>query len=60
VARIFALAEEVLEDRTQAGEWLASPQAGLGGRVPLELLETEAGTRAVEDELLRIEHGFVA
>lgn len=60
VARIFALAEEVLEDRTQAGEWLASPQAGLGGRVPLESLETEAGTRAVEDELLRIEHGFVA
>lgn len=60
VARIVTLAEEVFEDRVQAFEWLSARQAGVGNRVPMELLETEAGTRDVEDELLRIEHGFVA
>lgn len=59
-ARIFALAESVLEDRDQARQWLTAPQHGLGERVPLELIETGPGARAVENELLRIEHGFVA
>ena len=60
IAKIVALAEGVLEDREQALEWLSSKQAGLGNRVPLDLVETEAGTREVEDEMQRIEHGFVA
>ena len=60
LARIFALAEEVLEDREQAREWLRSPQVGLNNRVPFELLETEAGAREVEDLLLRIEHGVLS
>lgn len=60
IAKIVALAEEVLEDREQALEWLSSKQAGLGNRVPLDLVETEAGTREVEEEMQRIEHGFVA
>jgi putative toxin-antitoxin system antitoxin component (TIGR02293 family) len=60
LARIFALAEEVLEDREQAREWLRSPQVGLDNRVPFELLETEAGAREVEDLLLRIEHGVLS
>jgi putative toxin-antitoxin system antitoxin component (TIGR02293 family) len=59
-AKVVALAEEVLEDRGQALEWLAAKQAGLGNRIPFELLETEAGAREVEDELERIEHSFVA
>jgi putative toxin-antitoxin system antitoxin component (TIGR02293 family) len=59
-AKIVALAEEVLEDRSQALEWLSSKQAGLGDRVPFDLVETEAGTREVEEELQRIEHGFLA
>lgn len=59
-AKAIALAEDVLEDREQALEWLASKQAGLGNRVPFDLMETEAGTREVEEELERIEHGFVA
>lgn len=60
LARIFALAEEVLEEREQAREWLRSPQVGLDNRVPFELLETEAGAREVEDLLLRIEHGVLS
>lgn len=59
-AKIIAFAEEALEDRDQALEWLKSKQAGLGDRYPIELLETEAGAREVEEELARIEHGFVA
>ena len=59
-AKIIAFAEEALDDRDQALEWLKSKQAGLGDRCPVELLETEAGAREVEEELARIEHGFVA
>ena len=59
-AKIVALAEGVIEDRGQALEWLSSKQRGLGDRMPFDLIETEAGTREVEEELQRIEHGFVA
>jgi putative toxin-antitoxin system antitoxin component (TIGR02293 family) len=59
-AKVVALAENVLEDRAQALEWLSSKQKGLGDRIPFDLIETDAGTREVEDELQRIEHGFVA
>lgn len=57
LAKIAALAEDVFEDRGQAVQWLHSPQVGLGGRKPLEMLQTEIGSREVEDLLIRIEHG---
>ena len=60
VASILALAEHVLEARKEALAWLHAPQHGLGGRVPIELLATEAGSREVETLLERIEHGFLA
>lgn len=60
MAKIVALAENVLDDREQAMAWISSVQRGLGDRKPLDLIETEAGAREVEEELLRIEHGFVA
>ena len=59
-ARIIALAETVLEDRDQAREWLHSPQHGLEGRRPIDLLSTDAGAREVENLLNRIEYGFTA
>jgi len=57
VARIGALAIEVLEDEARAVSWLKRPQIGLGGRTPLELLTTDVGRDQVEKLLLRIEHG---
>ena len=57
VARIGALAIEVLEGETPAIHWLKRPQIGLGGRVPLALLTTDIGCTEVERLLLRIEHG---
>jgi putative toxin-antitoxin system antitoxin component (TIGR02293 family) len=57
VARIGALAIQVLESETRAINWLKRPQIGLGGRVPLSLLTTDIGREQVEKLLLRIEHG---
>ncbi|MFS8085603.1 MAG: antitoxin Xre/MbcA/ParS toxin-binding domain-containing protein [Acidobacteriota bacterium] len=59
-AKIVALAVVVMENRDQALEWLSSRQRGLGNRKPFDLIETDAGTKEVQEELLRIEHGFVA
>lgn len=60
LARIFALACEVLESPPRALTWLRQPQVGLGRRIPLDLLQTEAGTQEVEDLLGRIEHSVLA
>ena len=56
-ARLFAIAEEVLEEARAAAQWLKSPQRALGGAVPLELAQTDVGSRAVEALLGRMEHG---
>jgi putative toxin-antitoxin system antitoxin component (TIGR02293 family) len=60
LARVFALARDVIEDDGLAREWLRSPQVGLNNRAPLDLLVTDAGAREVEDLLLRIEYGVLA
>jgi putative toxin-antitoxin system antitoxin component (TIGR02293 family) len=57
VARVVALAIDVLESEASAVHWLKRAQVGLGGRVPLGMLTTEPGRVQVEQLLLRIEHG---
>jgi putative toxin-antitoxin system antitoxin component (TIGR02293 family) len=37
--------------------WLNSPNHGLGGRTPLQMAQTEAGSREVENLIGRLEHG---
>ena len=56
-ARLYAIAADVLEDSAAAAHWLKSPQRALGAAVPLELAETDVGSRAVEALLGRMEHG---
>lgn len=56
-ARLMGKAVEVMESEENARKWLNSPQAGLGGAVPLDYAETEVGAREVEDLLVRIEYG---
>jgi len=56
-ARLTGKAVEVFETKENARRWLSSPQAGLGGAVPLDYAETEIGAREVEDLLGRIEYG---
>jgi putative toxin-antitoxin system antitoxin component (TIGR02293 family) len=60
VALVFALATEVFEDEEEAREWLREPQYDLGNRVPLEVIQTEAGAREVESLLRRIDQGVLA
>jgi putative toxin-antitoxin system antitoxin component (TIGR02293 family) len=57
LAGVLARAEEALGDRARAVRWLAAPNRALGGSVPLDLLDTDLGTRAVEAVLGRIESG---
>ncbi|MBI1823362.1 MAG: DUF2384 domain-containing protein [Nitrospirae bacterium] len=60
LARIYAMASEVLGGIDQAKKWLHSPQMGLNHRLPLDLISTEAGSQEVKDLLGRIEHGVFA
>ncbi len=56
LARIEARAVEVFSDEGTANDWLKSENRALDA-VPLDLLDTEAGTEQVEHVLTRIEHG---
>jgi putative toxin-antitoxin system antitoxin component (TIGR02293 family) len=57
VVRILTRAEEVFADPEKASRWMRKPNRALEGRRPLDLLESDTGSRAVEKILLRIEHG---
>ena len=58
VIRVVQLGRNVLGDEAKIRAWLHAPSRALGGVIPLELLDTDRGVRAVEDVLLRIEHGI--
>ena len=57
LARIGARALEVFENDASARNWLKRPNRALGGAVPLEMLDTDAGTEQVDEVLTRIEYG---
>lgn len=60
LARLVVRAEEAFGDPDKAHRWLMKPSRALGGAVPFELLDSDAGAVAVGRELGRIEHGLVA
>ena len=57
VARVYANAVEMIGDEEKAVEWLRTPNRALGGERPLDQLDTDLGSRAVEDILGRIAYG---
>lgn len=59
LARLMELAEAVFDDTEKAKRWMTTPSLMLGA-APLDLLGSAAGARAVEEELVRIEHGDFA
>lgn len=59
-ARLLGQAASVMESLDSGRRWLTSPQAGLGGAIPLDYAETEVGAREVENLLGRIEYGVYA
>lgn len=57
VARVLRRAFEVFGAEDSALEWMKNPQPFLEYHAPLQLLGSDAGTQAVEQELGRIEFG---
>jgi putative toxin-antitoxin system antitoxin component (TIGR02293 family) len=57
MARVYASAVEMIGDQQKAIEWLGTPNRALGGERPLDQLDTDMGTRMVEDILGRIAYG---
>ena len=57
VVRVIARSEQALGNTESASRWLRKANRALAGNRPLELLGSDAGARAVEKVLGRIEHG---
>jgi putative toxin-antitoxin system antitoxin component (TIGR02293 family) len=60
LARTQALAEDVFADVVKANRWLCERLGILGGKAPLELAQTDAGARVVEQILAKIDWGAAA
>lgn len=58
IKRIHELAAHVLGESDKASRWLTSASRGLGGEVPLQMLDTDIGTQRVQQELREIEYGM--
>jgi putative toxin-antitoxin system antitoxin component (TIGR02293 family) len=58
LAHITQFVAEALGGVEQACEWLSRANRALGGATPLSMLDTEIGTRQVEQAIVRINHGM--
>jgi putative toxin-antitoxin system antitoxin component (TIGR02293 family) len=58
MARVVALANEVLGSEEKASRWMVAPNRALAGRPPFDQLDTELGVRSVEEVLQRIAYGM--
>lgn len=57
IARVFAHALTVFESGDRAAGWFKTSNRALGGRIPLEMFDTDVGADMVGDVLTRIEYG---
>jgi putative toxin-antitoxin system antitoxin component (TIGR02293 family) len=57
LARVYAMAVEMIGDSSKASKWLRTPNRALGGEIPIDQLDTDLGTREVENILGRIAYG---
>lgn len=57
LARVFAKAEDTFGTSEKASQWMQRPLLALGNEIPLDLMDTDAGARAVEAALYRIDYG---
>jgi putative toxin-antitoxin system antitoxin component (TIGR02293 family) len=60
VARVFEEAIRVLGSQEKASAWLRADHPMLGNLAPYRLLDSDAGAKAVTDELIRIDFGDFA
>lgn len=56
---LLGVALRVLASDSNVKSWMARPQPGLDGRIPLDLIDNAAGTEAVILLLEQIYHGLV-
>src|SRR4029450_4990397 len=60
LARVGAQAVATLGSEEKAVQWLRRPKPPLRQRRPLDLIDSDIGTRQVEEVLGRIEHGNIS
>jgi putative toxin-antitoxin system antitoxin component (TIGR02293 family) len=60
IAMVKERCEEVFEDANICAQWVKSENVALGGRTPLDLMESDFGIDMILTELGRIEHGIVS
>ncbi|HXG70186.1 MAG TPA: antitoxin Xre/MbcA/ParS toxin-binding domain-containing protein [Gemmatimonadaceae bacterium] len=60
LARVAAHAVDVLGTDEKVAAWFRRSNRALGGESPLQILDTDLGTRQVEDVLGRLEHGSIS
>jgi putative toxin-antitoxin system antitoxin component (TIGR02293 family) len=60
IARVAVHAFAVFGAEDKAAAWLRRPNRALGGELPIDLLDTDAGARQIEEILGRIEHGVLS
>jgi len=58
MARVVALANEVLGSEEKASRWMSTPNRALAGRRPFDQLDTDLGVRSVEEVIQRIAYGM--
>ena len=58
MARVVALAKEVLGSDEKASRCMSNPNRALGGKRPFDQLDTEPGVRSVEEVLYGIAYGM--
>lgn len=57
VVRVRHLAQELFTGDAAISAWLSTPAPALGGKAPIDLLDTDVGTREVEGLILGLAHG---
>lgn len=60
MARILAQAEAVFGNKDKAMHWLRCSMKKFDGNTPMQLMDTDAGSRLVEEALIQIDEGFFA
>ncbi len=60
LANLYKQGEEVFGESGRFQGWMIHPSLVLGGKKPVELLDTTFGFQLVSDEIMRIEHGILA
>lgn len=58
--RVWQKARETFGNPEKARTWMERPTRPLGGKAPVNLLDTEEGARLVEDVLFRVDRGLPA